>query len=552
MNFNPQDVDSLRVDDEGGVFFVCSFISDKPDAKAEGMPEAPEEVLRRAALDVEGTSVPISSPPIRHSRPGASNVLFLDFNGHIITGTVWNSNEDYQGPRESWDCRPYDFDNDETTFSASEQAKIIQIWERVAEDYAPFNVDVTTEQPTVWTSTTGHALITPTTDKNNNKCPHYGYGGVAYVGTFGNGTYSYNTTGEARSPAWCIDYDSANAAEVISHELGHNMGLSHDGTSSQGYYPGHENGSITWGPIMGTGYGVDVSQWSKGEYYDANQSQDDLAIIQGKLGYRVDDHGDNNASASSLGFDASGAVAQSGVIETTGDPDVFSFATGAGEITISASPYRAASQTWGNNLDIILELYDSSGNLLETNNPTLEVKAGITRYVPAGSYFIHVKPTGVGNPMNSSASGYTAYGSLGQYTLSGTVASDADADGIPNQWEIQYFNGFTNAVATADPDGDGSDNYSEYVAGTVPNDADSVFKMTSYSLPSTTGDPVVINWSTKPGRVYSVGHTHDLKYVDFEVFPDAVDLPPTQNTYTDTSEHDGVLHFYRVEVTLEQ
>ena len=55
-----------------------------------------------------------------------------------------------------------------------------------------------------------------------------------------------------------------------------------------------------------------------------------------------------------------------------------------------------------------------------------------------------------------------------------------------------------------------------------------------------------------PGRVYSVGYTPNLQYTDFEVFSDAVDLPHTQNTYTDTSEHIGVLHFYRVGVKLEQ
>ncbi|WP_305803521.1 hypothetical protein, partial [Thiolapillus sp.] len=60
--------------------------------------------------------------------------------------------------------------------------------------------------------------------------------------------------------------------------------MSHDGTSSAGYYSGHGDGFVSWAPIMGVGYYKNVTQWSKGEYPDASQVQDDLAIIDGKLG----------------------------------------------------------------------------------------------------------------------------------------------------------------------------------------------------------------------------------------------------------------------------
>jgi hypothetical protein len=42
---------------------------------------------------------------------------------------------------------PYDTDKSAATFSVSEQADIIAIWRAVAEDYAPFDVDITTEDP---------------------------------------------------------------------------------------------------------------------------------------------------------------------------------------------------------------------------------------------------------------------------------------------------------------------------------------------------------------------------------------------------------------------
>ena len=52
---------------------------------------------------------------------------------------------------------PYDLDGDYTTFSDEEQTRIQRIWARVAEDYAPFDVDVTTEQPATFTRYTARA-----------------------------------------------------------------------------------------------------------------------------------------------------------------------------------------------------------------------------------------------------------------------------------------------------------------------------------------------------------------------------------------------------------
>ena len=51
------------------------------------------------------------------------------------------------------------------------------------------------------------------------------------------------------------------------------------------------------------------------------------------------------------------------------------------------------------------------------------------------------------------------------------------ADGIDDDWQVQYFGTPPNANAgpTADPDGDGQKNLLEFLAGVTPNDAASRF-----------------------------------------------------------------------------
>ena len=49
-----------------------------------------------------------------------------------------------------------------------------------------------------------------------------------------------------------------------------------------------------------------------------------------------------------------------------------------------------------------------------------------------------------------------------------SVDPDTDGDGIPDWWETLYFGGPTNAVAHADPDGDGISNLQEYRRNTNP------------------------------------------------------------------------------------
>ena len=416
FHFCKDDVRSLRSDPNGGIYYVCET-DPIPDES-----EPPQ--VAAAALPVS----PFPASLIFHSKPGAANVLFIEFSGTNISGTEWNTSLG----RTNIPTLPFSTDSDYTTFSDSEQASIKRIWQRMAEDFAPFDIDITTERPAAFNNRTAVALITRNTDADGAANPSSSAGGVAYVNVFNSLQYS------KYRPAWIyhnnLGNSEANIAEAASHEIGHNLGLSHDGkTDGADYYGGHGSGDISWGPLMGTGYGRNVSQWCKGDYYLANNTQDDLSVISGKISYRTDDHGNTPASATALVITGGTNIvsttpendpsnlntANKGILERNTDVDVFSFITGSGAVRLAVSPWVQPSGTRGGNSDILMELYNEAGALLATNNPASQTTALIQTNLVEGLYFLHVRNTGTGDPYSSSPSGYTAYASIGRYFING-------------------------------------------------------------------------------------------------------------------------------------
>jgi len=417
------DVASLSVEANGQLFYQCSPPRLPPPGLAAIEQSEIQAVLPGALDKTEAAvAVPIASPPVRHSRPGATKVIYLDFNGYTITGTSWNTQGGDRPAVTSYVAKPFDTDGDPTTFSDSEQTAIIQVWERVAEDYRGFDVDVTTEAPVSFGRTTGRILITDNVDANGVNMPASTAAGVAYLDVFGDFNYA-----SYYSPAFVyanqLLKNASYIAEAASHEMGHNLSLSHDGTTDgTEYYGGHGSGENSWNTIMGAAASRNVTQWSKGEYYNANNPQDDLAMIAGHLGYVPDDYTDSNGTATPLTVSGN-TVSGAGIISQTGEADRFSFVSGAGAITINATTFRSASQSHGGNLDIALELYNSAGTLVASANVDGNTNATLATTVSGGTYYLRVFGAGSGTPLSSTPTGYTSYASLGQYTITGTVIS---------------------------------------------------------------------------------------------------------------------------------
>jgi hypothetical protein len=362
------------------------------------------DVPASSIWNINGGVYDLSQTQSLHSNSSAKQVIFLDFDGHT-TGDVYGSD---------WDniaSPAWDYSGNGPSFTDTEKRLMQRIWARVAEDFAPFNVDVTTQDPGVEalrkTGATDmdygiRIVITP------DDTPAPGAGGVAYIGSF-----KFNTD----TPAYVFNFYEKDIAEVVSHEVGHSLGLGHDGTATAEYYSGHGSGATSWGPIMGASYSPNVSQWSKGQYAGADNTEDDLSKITTLNGfsYRTDDFGNTQATATSLlakGANRVGAV--EGMIERNSDSDWFSFWSGTGTTSLRVDPVAL-----GANLAVRVDLYNSSGVLLTTVNPPNVLNAVLSYSISTpGEYFLKVTGTGKGDPRTN---GFSNYGSLGNYRITGTV-----------------------------------------------------------------------------------------------------------------------------------
>lgn len=466
----------LQVTDFGAVYFIDP---------------APHGDLSGLDLKAAPEGAPISGDPTTGSRPGAPVTVYLDFDGETLN--------DYNGWAQMNNAESITF----APASATIRAAQAEIWASVAEDYAPFDVNVTTKRPS-------DDKLYKTSASDNTYGSHViingsytdvlpsaqGAGGIAFLGATG----SYNMSG-ALVFTEAMGDDPKAVAEAASHEAGHNFGLMHDGHPGGVNIPGQGSGEYyaptegVWGPIMGAGYNVPVTQWSNGDYKDATNQENDLAIItdRGSAGqfwtgafypdgtlypvfdlgacpangadidnpkpgdvwyaandagqctnvqltlrfdwadrasYAADDFGNTAAAAADLD-NADGSFEITGVIEKTDDADVFKLVTNGGTVSAAVEVADIAP-----NLNSKLTLTNSAGTVVATDSgaPQRVSDAAATGLgatvtaddLPAGTYYLTVDGTNFGSGANATganAGGFSQYGSLGNYTLTGDAAA---------------------------------------------------------------------------------------------------------------------------------
>jgi hypothetical protein len=365
--------------------------------------------------------------PLLDSNPGAKATLYLDFTGGTVSdwwtksGGDWSVTFDLTLKHFDVTTPAFDTDGDPTTFSAGEKAQIQQIWARVAEDFAPFNLNVTTHYYggfangqalhvaiggwDDWAGGTGSGIssIGSFSDNAPNAVFVFANDIVYYHDHYPNSS----TDGFGRQ----VDIVAATAT-TIAHEAGHAFGLHHHTRYDAQGNPlngGYDPGTLTRAPIMGDNLSAsDRTTWYFGTTDQGpHVYQDDMAVIAGAqngFGYRADDHGTTMATAESLvmtphtmTLGATGSA--KGIIEQTSDFDVFKFTiSGLSTVQVRVDPAQ-----YGPNLMPRLELWSADQTLAAsaTGSPTAQT---ISAQVGVGTYYVFVES-------------YGDYGDVGQYTV---------------------------------------------------------------------------------------------------------------------------------------
>lgn len=316
------------------------------------------------------------------SFPGAQAVVMLDFDGHYAN-SYWNAKNN-GSPVNAAPANFTEYD-------------INKIFESISEDFAPFNLNITTNEAVYQAAPANRrmrCIFTPTdfyrTDAGNPVA------GVAASTKF--------TSGGDYYPCWVFDSDVRGAYEAGSHEIGHTLWLNHHGLYAQESHLG----TTEWGPIMGHGEFSRYSQWSKGDYSGAtNPTQDDLNIIATKngFGYRTDE------PDRTLTLDNNGNIVgnNKGVISTREDTDAYTFLFDYETEHV----IKIKTNNIKPNLNLQASIYRNG--ILLTSWQVLygEIYQSYTQQ--AGNVYTIVLE-GIGDPAN-----YTDYGSLGYYTITGTI-----------------------------------------------------------------------------------------------------------------------------------
>ena len=317
------------------------------------------------------------------SKAGAPAVIYCNFDGEVVNQPLWSAS--------TINAKPSGLSNE----------FVLEILNLVAEDFSPFDVNVTNDR-SVYDSTPSNKRVMCISTPTKTIAPDSG--GVAFLDSF-------------RDDLVCWDFNLDG--DTISHEVGHTLNLDHHGDSSQDepeYHNGHTSESRDWGPIMGSADSAKMVQWSDGNYTSAtNSNQDDLQLITNYgLSYRADDYGNDSATGEDISI-SNMPVTRNGIIERSTDVDVFNVTySSLGKVQIAGTGREGAQS----NLDVSLRILDSDEIIVFEQTGDNTDNALTELLLEPGTYQVSIQGDSSGNPYGNPATGWSSYGSLGQYELS--------------------------------------------------------------------------------------------------------------------------------------
>ena len=160
---------------------------------------------------------------------------------------------------------------------------------------------------------------------------------------------------------------------------------------------------------------------------------------------------------------------------------------------------------------IILPVGSSTSFVVQVQDPDHDPAVSITNTVkPSGSSFVNSNFTWTATTAFLNTTNLVTFVANDRQSQTNSVVTnsmtivvpfDYDADNMSDGWEWSNFATLTNGP-TGDRDGDGQDNYTEYVAGTQATNAGSLFAAGGAS--ASAGTKYVVSWPAVAGRTYTV------------------------------------------------
>ena len=388
--------------------------------------------------------------------------LYLDFNGGTVAEDSIASNR-VDGIGTDFYIPAFDLDGDRTTFSAAEEDAINEIRDRVGEDFAPFNINVTTSPVFQFPNQQALQIIIggdgTWLNASNTPLNEIGTGFVDWLTDVNPiGGAEFLTPGSAPFANPLVD----NVAIAFPDAVANNQEIAQATSSiilnsfgvepqyvigADGQPSGLVTGSPAFGPLGGDSQSSLRDILRRTDPVNSPANQDPIAIItdaRNQVEFRADEHGQTLATATSI--DLNGPVAETGVIGqvfnaqqvAVDDSDWFRFrARQSTNVLLEVSGIDLTSAypgvtNPGSNFDPVLQLFKDNG----TQTPDLVAVSGerapalsdgslasITAQIflpelEVGEYFVVVSNRYLedfqGNPVNQDPA---QYGNLGQYTF---------------------------------------------------------------------------------------------------------------------------------------